>query len=76
LKVIDMGEGEGIIGSRRKRYARPVMTILQGFVLALPLGGCWLTGKPPEPGLAIPAAYRFGAHFPSWTGGVRSIRAS
>jgi outer membrane protein, multidrug efflux system len=41
-----------------------MMTILQGFVLALPLGGCWLTGKPPEPGLAIPAAYRFGSHSP------------
>ena len=41
-----------------------MMTILQGFVLALPLGGCWLTGKPPEPGLDIPAAYRFGAHSP------------
>ena len=41
-----------------------MMTIMQGFVLALPLGGCWLTGKPPQPGLDIPAAYRFGSQSP------------
>ena len=34
------------------------MTMLQGFVLALPLGGCWLTDQLPEPGLDIPPAYR------------------
>ena len=37
------------------------MTMLQGFVLVLPLGGCWLSGKLPEPGLDIPSAYRFGS---------------
>lgn len=40
------------------------MTMLQGFVLALPLGGCWLTGQPPEPGLDIPSAYRYGSPSP------------
>ena len=48
----------------RAPYARPVMVMLQGLVLTLPLSGCFLTGAPPEPGLDIPAAYRFGAHNP------------
>ena len=62
-----MRQGKGIIGSTRKQYARPVMTMLQGFVLALPLGGCWLTGQIPEPGLDIPPAYRFASHNPKLT---------
>ena len=61
-----MRQGKGIIGSGsiRKRYARPAMTMLQGFVLTLPLSGCFLTGKLPEPALDIPSAYRFGAQNP------------
>ncbi len=62
-----MRQGKGIIGSTRKRYTRPVMTMLQGFVLAMPLGGCWLTGKLPEPGLDIPPAYRLASHNPQLT---------
>jgi NodT family efflux transporter outer membrane factor (OMF) lipoprotein len=38
--------------------------LLQGFFLALPLSGCWLTDKLPEPGLDIPAAYRLGSPDP------------
>ncbi len=38
--------------------------MLQGFVLALPLGGCWLNPDLPEPGLDIPAAYRLASHNP------------
>lgn len=52
---------QGIIGSTIRQYKRPVMIMLQGFALALPLGGCWLTGNLPEPGLDIPAAYRLGS---------------
>jgi multidrug efflux system outer membrane protein len=59
-----MRQAKGIIGSTTKQYVRPVMTMLQGFVLALPLGGCWLSGKPPEPGLDIPSAYRFSSPSP------------
>jgi NodT family efflux transporter outer membrane factor (OMF) lipoprotein len=31
--------------------------MLQGVCLTLPLGGCLLSGDPPEPGLSIPQAY-------------------
>ena len=34
--------------------------MLQAACLVLPLGGCWITGEPPEPGLDIPAAYSAG----------------
>ncbi|MFN3658859.1 MAG: efflux transporter outer membrane subunit [Pseudolabrys sp.] len=34
--------------------------MLQGLTLTLPLGGCLLTGAPPEPGLDIPPAYQHG----------------
>lgn len=40
------------------------MIMLQGFALALPLGGCWLTGDLPEPGLDIPVSYRLASHNP------------
>ncbi len=52
------------IGSNKKSCVRPVMMMLQSFALALPLGGCLLTGKLPEPGLDIPLAYRFGPQNP------------
>jgi NodT family efflux transporter outer membrane factor (OMF) lipoprotein len=34
--------------------------MLQTACLALPLGGCFITGEPPEPGLDIPARYSAG----------------
>jgi NodT family efflux transporter outer membrane factor (OMF) lipoprotein len=42
---------------------RPFWTMLQGFCLMLPLGGCLLTDKP-EPGLDIPQAYDRGPKNP------------
>ena len=39
--------------------------MLQAAFLVLPLGGCWITGKPPEPGLDIPAAYSAGPKKPA-----------
>lgn len=59
-----MRQGRGTTSSTTRRYARPLTTLLQSLVLTLPLGGCWLTDKLPEPGLDIPAAYRLGAHNP------------
>jgi NodT family efflux transporter outer membrane factor (OMF) lipoprotein len=38
--------------------------MLQGISLVLPLGGCLLTGDPPEPGLDIPQAYDGGPKNP------------
>ena len=43
-----------------EQTARPVRIMLQAACLVLPLGGCWITGKPPEPGLDIAAAYSAG----------------
>src|SRR5579884_1805920 len=43
-------------GGRPARRARPVKTML-GACLTLPLGGCFLTGEPPEPAVPIPAHY-------------------
>jgi outer membrane protein, multidrug efflux system len=45
--------------------ARPVWTMLQAACIAVPLGGCWINGTPPEPGLDIPAAYSAGSKTPS-----------
>jgi len=45
--------------------ARPVWTMLQAACIAVPLGGCWINGTPPEPGLDIPAAYSTGSKTPS-----------
>jgi NodT family efflux transporter outer membrane factor (OMF) lipoprotein len=42
------------------KAARPVRIMLQAACVVLPLGGCWITGKPPEPGLDIPPAYSAG----------------
>jgi NodT family efflux transporter outer membrane factor (OMF) lipoprotein len=39
--------------------------MLQAACLAVPLGGCWINGTPPEPGLDIPAAYSAGPKTPS-----------
>ena len=47
------------------RSARPVWTMLQAAVIAVPLGGCWINGTPPEPGLDIPAVYSAGPKKPS-----------
>lgn len=38
--------------------------MLQGLCLTLPLGGCLLTGNPPEPGIDIPPAYSHGPRNP------------
>jgi outer membrane protein, multidrug efflux system len=61
-----------VVGMRRtqagwgtKGRARPFVTVLQGFCLMLPLGGCLLTGDLPEPGLDIPAAYDGGPRNPA-----------
>jgi outer membrane protein, multidrug efflux system len=43
-----------------KAWGRPFWTMLQGFCLTLPLGGCLLTGDKPQPALDIPPAYTFG----------------
>lgn len=51
-----MFRGSQGVGAGTKRRARPFVTMLQGFCLILPLGGCLLTDKP-EPGLDIPQAY-------------------
>ena len=47
------------------KAARPVRIMLQAACLVLPLGGCWITGTPPEPGLDIPAAYSAGPKKPA-----------
>jgi NodT family efflux transporter outer membrane factor (OMF) lipoprotein len=39
--------------------------MLQAAIIAVPLGGCWINGTPPEPGLDIPAAYSAGPKKPS-----------
>jgi NodT family efflux transporter outer membrane factor (OMF) lipoprotein len=39
--------------------------MLQAACLAVPLGGCWINGTPPEPGLDIPAGYSAGPKTPS-----------
>ena len=46
------------------KAARQVGTMLQAAVIAVPLGGCWINGTPPEPGLDIPAAYSAGPKKP------------
>jgi outer membrane protein, multidrug efflux system len=43
---------------------RALWTLLQGFCLLLFLGGCLLTGAPPEPGIDIPRAYDRGPKNP------------
>jgi outer membrane protein, multidrug efflux system len=45
------------VGGGTKRRVRPFVTMLQGFFLMLPLGGCLLTGDKPDPALDIPQAY-------------------
>ena len=51
-----MRGGSKGVRSGTKAGLRPFWTMLQGFCLMLPLGGCLLTDKP-EPGLDIPQAY-------------------
>ena len=45
-------------------WGRPFWTMLQGLCLTLPVGGCLLTGEPPEPGLDIPTGYNYGPRNP------------
>ena len=45
-------------------WGRPFWTMLQGLCLTLPVGGCLLTGEPPEPGLDIPQGYNYGPRNP------------
>jgi multidrug efflux system outer membrane protein len=47
----------------QKAGLRPLLTMVQGFCLLLPLGGCLLTDKP-EPGLDVPQAYDRGPRNP------------
>lgn len=56
----------GFLGLVRMKKAGvpPFWTIIQGLCLLLPLGGCLLTGDPPEPGLDIPKAYDLGPKNP------------
>jgi multidrug efflux system outer membrane protein len=49
----------------QKTGVRPFLTIVQGFCLLLPLGGCLLSGDKPEPGLVIPQAYDGGPKKPA-----------
>jgi len=58
-----MGCASKIVRWRTKARVRPFWTMLQGFCLMLPLGGCLLTDKP-EPGLDIPQAYDRGPRNP------------
>src|ERR1700690_4568835 len=53
------------VRSGTKRRARLFLTILQGFCLMLPLGGCLLSGEKPDPGLDIPLAYELGPKNPA-----------
>ena len=54
----------GLSGGRgTKAGVRPLLTMLQGLCLMVPLGGCLLTDKP-EPGLDIPQAYDRGPKNP------------
>jgi NodT family efflux transporter outer membrane factor (OMF) lipoprotein len=39
--------------------------MLQAACLVMPLGGCWINGTPPEPGLDIPAVYSGGPKTPA-----------
>jgi outer membrane protein, multidrug efflux system len=58
-----MRGGSKGVRSGTKAGLRPFWTMLQGFCLMLPLGGCLLTDKP-EPGLDIPQAYDRGPKNP------------
>ena len=51
-----MRRGNQGVGGGTKRRVSPFVTMLQGFCLMLPLGGCLLTDKP-DPALDIPQAY-------------------
>ena len=58
-----MRGGSKGVRSGTKAGLRPFWTMLQGFCLMLPLGGCLLPDKP-EPGLDIPQAYDRGPKNP------------
>src|SRR5450830_232833 len=58
-----MRGGGKVVRWGTKAGVRPFLTMLQGFCLMLPLGGCLLTDKP-EPGLDIPQAYDRGPRNP------------
>jgi len=58
-----MRGGSKVVRWGTKAGVRPFLTMLQGFCLMLPLGGCLLTDKP-EPGLDIPQAYDRGPRNP------------
>lgn len=47
-----------------KTWGRPFWSMLQALCLTLPVGGCLLTGEPPEPGLDIPQGYNYGPRNP------------
>src|SRR5664279_2095218 len=53
------------VRSGTKRRARLFLTMLQGFCLMLPLGGCLLSGEKPDPALDIPQAYDGGPRNPA-----------
>jgi len=56
--------GAGRTGAAH-RAVRPVWIMLQAACVAVPLGGCWIEGTPPEPGLDIPATYSAGPKAPA-----------
>jgi multidrug efflux system outer membrane protein len=58
-----MRGGSKVVRWGTKAGVRPFLTMLQGFCLMLPLGGCLLTDKP-EPGRDIPQAYDRGPRNP------------
>src|SRR6202140_3971292 len=59
-----MRRGCEVVRSGTKRCARPFVTMLQGFCLMLPLGGCLLTGDKLDPALDIPQVYDGGPKNP------------
>ena len=64
MKDIGMHRGGNTKEAGTKTWGRPFWTMLQGLCLTLPVGGCLLTGEPPEPGLEIPQGYNYGPRNP------------
>src|SRR5258708_26514108 len=56
--------GAGATGAGIKRGSHPILVLLRGLIVTLPLDGCVLSGDKPEPGLDIPQAYSAGPKNP------------
>lgn len=64
---MDLRRAHSLVSHGTRRSKRPLTIMLQGLVLTLPLGGCLLSGDPPEPGLDIPKTYSRGPQNPNAT---------